>query len=120
MDKHSKRKAQPILTGLIDYFPNACLYVSEVSLKANEQHNAGQPMYWAKEKSIGDGNEVLRHLIGRGKVDDDDLLHTGKVLWRAAELLERELEYREDNNIPNTKDVDYKDVIAHAKEKYPN
>tara|TARA_R110000851_G_scaffold191742_1_gene342351 strand:- start:971 stop:1273 length:303 start_codon:yes stop_codon:yes gene_type:complete len=91
MDKHAKRKAQPILTGLIDYFPNACLYVSEVSLKANDQHNAGQPMHWAKEKSIGDGNEILRHLIDRGKLDDDGLLHTGKVAWRAMELLEREL-----------------------------
>lgn len=91
MNKHQKRKNQPILTGLLDYFPNACLYVSEVSRVANEQHNPGQPMHWAKEKSIGDGNEIVRHLLDRGKIDDDGLRHTGKVAWRALELLEREL-----------------------------
>jgi len=85
------RKQIPMFDGLIGYFPNACAYVSHVSLRANEQHNPGQPMHWAFDKSIGTGNEIIKHLAEQGTTDTDGLLHTGKAAWRALELLEREL-----------------------------
>jgi hypothetical protein len=88
---YEARKAMPMLDGLIGYFPNACAYVSHVSFRANEQHNPGEPMHWAANKSIGTGNEIVRHLAERGSADTDGLLHTGKAAWRALELLEREL-----------------------------
>jgi hypothetical protein len=81
----------PLLDGLLLYFPNACAYVSHVSARANEQHNPGEPMHWAADKSIGTGNEIVRHLLERGTLDSDGLRHTGKAAWRVLELLEREL-----------------------------
>lgn len=89
---YQQRKDLPIVEGLIDYFPDACLYVSHVSFVANEQHNPGETMHWAREKSIGRGNEIVRHMIDRGKIDTDKLRHSGKLAWRSMELLQREIE----------------------------
>jgi hypothetical protein len=81
--------------GAIAYFPDAIAYVSHVSHVANEQHNPGEPMRWAREKSIGVGNEIVRHLVDKG------LLHSGKLAWRALELLQREIEAnRQEDNRP--------------------
>lgn len=85
------RKAAPIADGMLRYFPNACAYVAYVSKVGNEQHNPGEPMHWAFDKSVGTGNEIARHLCEAGTTDTDGLLHTGKAAWRALELLEREL-----------------------------
>ncbi len=81
----------PMYSGLIAYFPNACAYVAHVSKVGNEQHNKGEPMHWAFDKSIGKGDQILSHLSQQGTIDTDGLRHTGKVAWRALELLEREL-----------------------------
>ncbi len=87
----AERKSYPMFEGALAYFPRAIAYLSHVSFVANEQHNPGEKLHWAKEKSIGVGNEILRHLVDKGKLDTDKLRHTGKLFWRAAELLEREL-----------------------------
>lgn len=84
-------KRFPVFNGLLKYFPNACLYVSHVSLVANEQHNPGTEMHWDKSKSIGKGDEVVRHLMAEETFDTDGLRHRGKSAWRALELLEREI-----------------------------
>ncbi len=81
----------PIVTGLLAYFPNACAYVSHVSKRANDQHNPGEEMHWAFDKSVGKGDQIARHLTEAGTLDMDGLRHSGKVAWRALELLEREL-----------------------------
>lgn len=86
------RKEYPIFTGLLQYFPDACLEVAHVSFVANEQHNPGQPMHWAKEKSIGKGDELVRHLMDKEVFDTDGLRHRAKAAWRAMELLQREIE----------------------------
>ena len=87
-----ERKQYPLTTGVIDYFHDALLYVAHVSYVANEQHNPGEKMHWAKEKSIGYGDQIGRHLIDRDKVDDDGLLHAGKMAWRSLEYLQRLIE----------------------------
>ena len=87
----AERKRYPMLRGLIGYFPNACAEVSHVSLRANEQHNPGEPMQWAFQKSVGRGDEIVKHLAEAGTFDTDGLRHTAKAAWRALELLEREL-----------------------------
>ena len=89
---HEERKKMRVFTGLLKYFPDACLYVGYVSYMANEQHNPGQPMHWAKDKSIGEGDEIVRHLMDIETFDTDGLRHRGKVAWRAMELLQREIE----------------------------
>jgi hypothetical protein len=85
------RKEYPVFTGLLQYFPNACLEVAHVSLVANEQHNKGEEMHWDKSKSIGKGDEIVRHLMDTETFDKDGLRHRAKSAWRALELLEREI-----------------------------
>lgn len=86
------RKEYPVFTGLVEYFPDACAEVARCSHIANEQHNPGSPVHWDRAKSIGRGDELLRHLMQHGTLDADGVRHTAKVAWRALELLQREIE----------------------------
>lgn len=88
----AERKATPICTGVLDYFPDALLEVARVSKAGNDQHNPGQPLHWAKEKSTDEPDALLRHLIDRGKRDTDGQRHSAKVAWRALALLQREID----------------------------
>jgi len=87
-----ERKSMPICTGVLDYFPDAVAEVAHVSKVGNEQHNPGQPMHWAREKSTDHADCVVRHLIDRGKFDSDGVRHSAKIAWRALALLQTELE----------------------------
>lgn len=86
------RKAQPVARGVLDYFPDAIAAVAHVSFVGNQQHNPGQPMHWAREKSKDHADCIARHLIERGYIDSDNLRHTAKLAWRALALLQLELE----------------------------
>lgn len=86
------RKAIPICTGVLDYFPEALAEVAKVSYIGNQQHNPGQPLHWAKEKSTDEADALLRHLLQRGTLDSDGMRHSAKVAWRALALLQREIE----------------------------
>lgn len=86
------RKNAPMARGLLDYFPNALALVAELSRIGNEQHNPGEPMHWAKEKSTDEADCIIRHLVDRGKLDTDGVRHSTKVAWRALALLQREIE----------------------------
>jgi len=98
-----QRKSLPVCTGVIDYFADALLAVAEVSRVGNEQHNPGQPIHWAKEKSTDEADALMRHLIDRGKRDSDGLRHSAKVAWRALALLQREIEADKGLNIEKLK-----------------
>ncbi len=89
------RKARPITTGVLDYFPDALLAVAECSRVGNEQHNPGEPLHWAKEKSTDEADALVRHLLDRGKRDTDGVRHSAKVAWRALAMLQREIEAEE-------------------------
>lgn len=86
------RKSIPICTGVLDYFPLALAEVAKTSKAGNDQHNPGQPLHWAKDKSQDHADCILRHLIDRGTIDTDGILHSAKVAWRALALLQTELE----------------------------
>lgn len=86
------RKDLPICRGVLDYFPDALAAVAEVSRIGNEQHNPGQPLHWAKEKSTDHEDCIIRHLIERGTLDTDGARHSAKVAWRALALLQTEIE----------------------------
>jgi hypothetical protein len=88
----NERKALPICTGVLDYFPDALAEVAHCSKVGNDQHNPGEPLHWAKEKSIDEADALVRHLLERGKVDSDGVRHSAKVAWRALALLQRELD----------------------------
>lgn len=87
-----ERKNLPITTGVLDYFPDALAAVAEVSRIGNDQHNPGQPLHWAKEKSTDHADCITRHLIDRGSLDVDNTRHSAKVAWRALALLQIEIE----------------------------
>ena len=91
-EKHKERKATPIYTGVVKYFPNALKYISKVSLACNEQHHPDKPLHWDKSKSTDHLDALARHLVDADKVDDDGLLHLGKVAWRSLAALEDKLE----------------------------
>jgi hypothetical protein len=86
------RKGRPLCTGVLDYFPDALLAVAEVSRIGNDQHNPGEPLLWAKEKSTDEADSLMRHLADRGKRDTDGTRHSAKVAWRALALLQREID----------------------------
>jgi len=86
------RKAIPVASGCLDYFPNALLAVAELSRIGNEQHNPGAPLHWDRTKSQDEADALLRHLIDRGKIDTDGVRHSAKVAWRALALLQKEIE----------------------------
>ncbi len=87
----AERKGVPLARGLLWYFPNALAAVARVSRTGNEQHQPGEPMRWAREKSTDHADCILRHLVDAGTLDKDGELHSAKVAWRALALCESEL-----------------------------
>jgi hypothetical protein len=87
-----QRKRCPVARGVQDYFPDAVAHVGNTSFVGNEQHNPGEPMHWAKEKSTDHADCVMRHLAERGTIDSDGVRHSAKLVWRALALLQTELE----------------------------
>ena len=88
----SGRKQHPVASGVLDYFPDALVAVSNVSFLGNEQHNPGQPLHWARNKSSDESDALMRHFLQRGELDDDGIRHSAKMAWRALALLQKEIE----------------------------
>lgn len=86
------RKAVPIATGVIDYFPDALAAVAACSKKGNDQHNPGQPLHWNRALSGDESDALIRHFLERGTIDSDGIRHSAKVAWRALALLQKEIE----------------------------
>jgi hypothetical protein len=87
------RKAVPIASGVLDYFPAALVEVARVSKAGNDKHNPGEALHHARGKSTDHADSLLRHLIDRGKVDQETgQRHSAEVAWRALALLQQELE----------------------------
>jgi len=93
--KAEQRKATPIFTGVLKYFPRALEEVSRASLAGNKQHLDGQPLHWDRSKSKDQLDAATRHLLDHAKgeiIDDDGVYHLGKVAWRVLAQLEIILE----------------------------
>lgn len=88
----ASRKAIPIGSGCLDYFPSALIEVAKVSKAGNDQHNPGEPLHWARGKSTDHSDTIIRHWMERGKLDVDGQRHSAKLAWRALALLQMELE----------------------------
>lgn len=91
------RKNYPIITGVLDYFPDAIEAVAFVSKIGNDQHNPGEPLHWDRTKSKDQVDCIGRHLLQRGTLDSDGLRHSAKLAWRALALLQLEIEASESN-----------------------
>jgi hypothetical protein len=57
------RKNYPLLRGLFNYFPAALARIANLSMRANEKHNKGEPMHHARGKSTDHGDCILRHTM---------------------------------------------------------
>lgn len=93
----AERKKYPIATGFMDYFPDAIAAVAHVSWVGNNQHNPGQPLHWARGKSMDQDDTKLRHMLERGGgnvsgFDVDGVLHRAKEAWRTMAALQLEIE----------------------------
>lgn len=88
------RKKTPVWSGFVKYFPRAIVKISQVSQAGNDQHNPGQPLHWAKEKSRDHFDTAMRHGIDHlfNPIDTDGQLHLAKMGWRILAALETYLE----------------------------
>lgn len=84
------RKALPMWTYMTKYFPLSFIEEVRVAWTGNQQHNLGQEMHWAREKSTDQLDCAFRHMmdhaLGTPK-DIDGCYHLAKAIWRLkAEL----------------------------------
>jgi hypothetical protein len=86
------RKATPVFSGVIRYFPDAIAAIAELSRIGNDQHNPGKPLHWDRSKSGDELDALMRHLIEAGTIDTDNVRHSTKVAWRALANLQKEIE----------------------------
>ena len=91
--KADERKATPVFSGVLKYFPNALKEVAKCSKAGNDQHHPDKPLHWDMDKSKDEYDALTRHLIDHtiDPLDDDGVLHLTKVCWRALAGLERYL-----------------------------
>jgi len=89
----AQRKATPVFSGVLKYFPNAIKEVAKCSQAGNDQHHPDKPLHWDMNKSTDEYDALARHLIDHSinPLDDDGVLHLAKVAWRALAGLERHL-----------------------------
>jgi hypothetical protein len=89
------RKAIPIFDGCVAYFPDALGAVATVSKIGNDQHNPGEPLHWARGKSMDHFNTALRHIMDHKagiRYDADGGRHLAKAAWRVLAALQLDIE----------------------------
>lgn len=91
-DSPKERKARPVASGVLDYFPDALVAIAHISWAGNEQHNPGKELHWDRSKSGDEADALIRHFLQRGSNDSDGFKHSAKMAWRALALLQKEIE----------------------------
>ncbi len=91
----SERQKYDLWNFYYNYFPNAQLALAKHSYDSNMKHNGTPGATWAKEKSVGSFDRVMRHLVDF----EDNLAELGRcdetekelrsAAWRMMEMLER-------------------------------
>lgn len=86
---HKERKNTPIFSGVLRYFPDALAAVARNSQRGNDKHNPGEPLHWAREKSMDHGDCIVRHQIEFDQIDPESgEYHAAAVAWRALAQLQ--------------------------------
>jgi hypothetical protein len=89
------REQWPIYDYIYGYFPDALMEEIRVSWIGNQQHNPGEKMHWARDKSSDHMNKALRHIddYARGTQKDvDGTYHLAKAIWRLKARLQLDIE----------------------------
>jgi hypothetical protein len=89
-ESDADRKAAPLWDGCVRYFTSALIEVGRHSQISNEQHNPGQPMHWAQEKSTDQRNTAARHLVDADAVEgtEEEIVHLRAAAWRVLARLQ--------------------------------
>lgn len=104
-DDKTRKSKWPIWDYMFKYFPLAWLEEVRVSVIGNEQHNAGQPLHWAREKSTDQLNTAMRHLFDYAKLRSDGFIVPrdrkgmavlAQAIWRLKAQLQLDLETERD------------------------
>lgn len=82
------RKASPVFSGVLNYFPDALMAVARVSKAGNDKHNPGQALHWSRDKSNDHMDCAARHMLTPYEIDPDSKeVHLANAVWRLlAEL----------------------------------
>jgi Domain of unknown function (DUF5664) len=92
---YKSRKNMPVFDGVLMYFPDAIAAVAAVSMAGNAQHNPGEKLHWAREKSTDQFNTATRHMMDHGtgaRYDTDHTRHLAKAAWRILAALQLDIE----------------------------
>lgn len=99
-DTPAERAKFPMFDGLLAYFPDALAWVSRCSYEGGKQHNPGEPLHWAMDKSTDHENKILRHMMAGFTDDGDGVPHSVKVAWRALARAQEDLMRRYGAPVP--------------------
>lgn len=92
----AQRKKMPVVSGVLDYFPDAIAAVAYISYLGNEKHNPGEPLHWARGKSDDHIDCCGRHLLRRTEVDQDGIMEAAEMVWRSMAWLQLMIEKKFD------------------------
>lgn len=85
----AERKAEPIHSGVMLYFPDALAAVARVSKAGNDKHNPGEPLHWARDKSMDQMDCVTRHSLTPDVMDPESgEIELAHMAWRALAQLQ--------------------------------
>ena len=93
-----QRKELQYWTFLTEYFLKAWMAVANVAIAGNRQHNPGEKLHWAREKSKDQMNTAFRHQLDYAmgvKKDTDGQYHLAKAIWRLSAQLQLDIEQDE-------------------------
>jgi hypothetical protein len=100
------RKRIPVFSGVLGYFPDAIVEVAKISFEGNEQHNPGQPLHWARDKSTDHEDCIIRHGLDAFKARDqaEKVKHMAQRAWRSLAALQLAVEALESLSEPEFSD----------------
>ena len=94
-DKAADRKATPVYSGVISYFPLALKEISKASYEGQRQHNPDKPLAWDRSKSGDELDAMMRHLLDHASgelFDDCGTRHIVKCGWRILAFIQKTME----------------------------
>lgn len=86
----AERKAEPIYSGVLKYFPDALAAISRVSTKSNIKHNGPDaPLHWSREKSSDQMDALVRHTLTPETPDaESGEIELAHAVWRGLAQLQ--------------------------------
>jgi hypothetical protein len=107
-EDRTARKATPVWSGVLEYFPAAICAAARISKIGNDIHNPGEPLHHARGKSMDHTDCIARHLIdfqalkthvdvsgGWATCETDTTTaeeHLGNLVWRTMAYAQEQLE----------------------------